>query len=462
MASTIVSRTQSGAESAAGRRTWTFSCWFKRSKLGNFELFGSDSDGARNNNFFIIDFRSTDEIDMAEYISGYQLRFITNRKFRDTSAWYHLVVAFDTTQSTASDRVKIYVNGVQETSFSTATYPSQDYQTKMFAQNKIHAFGRSGYQIDGILSHCHATEGTAYAPTAFGETDSTTGEWKIKTDVSVSYGTNGFFLFKDDNAVTNQAGNSSGNFAVTAGTLTKTEDCPDNVFATMATPTWYDGTIANGGNTVTTNQSNYRYQAASLGVSSGKWYWEVKLSTAASWGLIGITDEPSYQTGSTNILGSETYDYAIYYGSDGSTGSGGGHLFNNAGANPGNTPGGFMGAISQGDIFTFALDLDSATKKLYIGTNGSWSNGSNATDQTFANSTGKTITAPSSTNTGFYFPAVGDYAGSSTSVFQFNFGNGYFGTTVVASAGTNASGIGIFEFDVPTGYTALSTKGLNL
>ena len=158
MASTIVSRTQSGSESAAGRRTFTFSTWFKRTGLGSSELFGSDSDGARTNNYFIIDFNGSDQLDISEYVSGSSFRLITNRVFRDTNAWYHLVLAVDTTQGTSSNRIKIYINGVQETSFSTENYPSQDYQTKMFAQNKIHAFGRSGSQFDGLISHCHATE----------------------------------------------------------------------------------------------------------------------------------------------------------------------------------------------------------------------------------------------------------------------------------------------------------------
>ena len=234
MASTIVSRTQSGSESAAGRRTWTFSCWFKRNGLSSSqELFGTDANGARSNNYNIIDFNSSDQLDFSGYESGTTFRKITNRKFRDTNAWYHLVIAFDTTQSTADDRIKIYINGVQETSFGTSTNPAQDHQSKFFSSGKIHAFGRSSQTFDGVISHCHATEGTAYAPTVFGSTDATTGEWKINTSPSVSYGTNGFFLFKNDNAVTNQAGNSSGNFAVTAGTLTKTEDNPSNVFCTL-------------------------------------------------------------------------------------------------------------------------------------------------------------------------------------------------------------------------------------
>jgi len=433
MATTIVSRTQSGSESAAGRRTFTFSAWIKRTGLGSCELFGSDSNGARGNNYFIIDFNGSNNLDISEYISGSQLRLITNRQFRDTSAWYHLVLAFDTTQGTSSNRIKVYINGVQETSFSTATYPSQDYQTKMFAQNKIHAFGRSGAQFDGLISHCHATEGTAYTPSAFGETDSTTGEWKIKTDVSVSYGTNGFFLFKDDNAVTNQAGNSSGNFAVGAGTLTKTEDNPSNVFATI-NPLSTPSTLSNGNlKSVYAGSGSYATASSTLGMTSGKYYCEVKLTTASNYPSTGICATNSSHATTllqTNWLGKDADNYGIYTDS--------GVVYNNGSIV--NT----FGSISTNDILGMALDLDSAQNTLKYYKNGSLIGTQNITTN----------------SNGWLFAITTNSIG--TNFGEFNFGNGYFGTTAVSSAGTNASNNGIFEYDVPTGYTALSTKGLNL
>ena len=325
MASTIVSRTQSGAESAAGRRTWTFSCWVKKTGIinggSNQELFGSDSNGARSNNYNIIDFNSNDCLDVVGYESGLTFRKITNRKFRDTNAWFHLVVAFDTTQSTADDRIKIYINGVRETSFSTSTNPSQDHQGKFFASNKVHAFGRGSQAFDGLISHVHATEGTAYAPTVFGSTDATTGEWKINADPTVSYGTNGFFLFKNDNSVTNQAGNSSGNFAVTAGTLTKSEDCPSNVFATLnplvRNKSYNDGSFTNGNTGYAPNGRSIG--CTTLGVTSGKYYAEFKATDAGALyigaGLMsGITSQ-----GQTNpIWYDNSTSYAIGYGANGS------------------------------------------------------------------------------------------------------------------------------------------------
>ena len=450
MASTIVSRTQSGSESAAGRKTWTFSCWFKKNEIisggSNQELFGSDSNGARSNNYNIIDLNSSDQIDFSGYQSGTTFRKITNRRFRDTNAWYHLVIAFDTTQSTADDRIKIYINGVRETSFGTSTNPAQDHQGKFFAQNKVHAFGRSSQTFDGLISHVHATEGTAYAPTVFGSTDSTTGEWKINTAPSVSYGTNGFFLFKDDNSVNNQAGNSSGNFAVTAGTLTKTEDNPSNIFATLnpLNGVYYAGLgFLNGNTSITTTAGNYAPGLSTLGVNSGKWYAEFKMTSSSNWAMVGVTGQVANATNYSIGHGTTGYAYA-----GGSSSTGQQSNDNNLTA--------YGSAYNNGDIIGIALDLDN--HKLYFHKNGTYQNSGVPT----SGSTGTgAISISTSPDTGFYHMGVGNYSGSQTPSWSANFGNGFFGTTAVSSAGTNASNLGIFEYDVPSGYTALCTKGLN-
>ena len=447
MPSTIVTRTQSGAESAAGRKTWTFSCWFKKDR-GNgsgVNLFGADSNGADTNNYNIIDFNS-DSLDFSGYESGSVFRLITNRKFRDTNAWYHLVIAFDTTQATSSNRVKIYINGVQETSFSTENYPAQDYQGKINAQNKNHHFGRStsSFQWGGVLSHVHLTEGTAYAPTVFGSTDATTGEWKINTTPSVSYGTNGFFLFKDDNSVTNQAGNSSGNFTVSAGTLTKTEDNPSNVFATL-NPLCVRNQIAgsanlsyaNGNTTHTnTNTSYSSYNVSTLGMQgSGKYYCEFKLNT-----LGGSSDSERF--GISNLNNFSNYPF----------GSSSGYSYNKDGnATPSGS--GFP-TYTTNDIIGVAFDAGNGN--MWFSKNGTWINSATISEIAAGTTTNAVFTGISTSETWHFSGAT--YSNGSISA---NFGNGYFGTTAVASAGTNASNNGIFEYDVPSGYTALSTKGLN-
>ena len=157
----------------------------------------------------------------------------TERLLRDFSGWYNVVVAIDSTQGTAADRVKIYINGVQETALASTTYPGSSANCKINQNNEVQTIGGAGSSeyFDGSLSYVNWVDGTAYDASTFGSTDSTTGEWEINTSPTVTYGTNGFFILKDGNSITDESGNSN-NFTLGGGTLTKTEDCPSDVFAT--------------------------------------------------------------------------------------------------------------------------------------------------------------------------------------------------------------------------------------
>ena len=156
------------------------------------------------------------------------MSLILTQQLRDISAWYHLVVAYDSAQGTASNRVKIYLNGNQVTAFNTENYPSQNTNSFVNLQfpTQLGRTRPSDHYFNGSMSHVHFIDGTAYDATAFGEYDAN-GVWTIKTSPSVTYGTNGFFILKDGNSVTDQSGNGN-NFTVGGGTLTNTEDCPSN------------------------------------------------------------------------------------------------------------------------------------------------------------------------------------------------------------------------------------------
>jgi len=352
--------------------------------------------------------------------------------------------------------MRIYVNGVEETSFANETQPSLNQVSTMNTASKANYIGSlqgTATFFNGYMAEVVLVDGQALDPTSFGDFDGDSPTiWKPKDVSGLTFGTNGFYLdFEDSSSLGNDAAGSN-NFTVNNLTAVdqSTDTCTNN-FATMSTPTWYDGTIANGGLTVTTNQTTYRYQTSSIGVSSGKWYWEVKLTTRDEYPLMGITDAPSpVNTGTDWILGSGAYDYSVVY----NTAGGDGNKYNNAGESPTNTPGAFMGGFSQGDIIMFALDCDNNTLK--IGTNNSWSNGTGSTNQTFANTTAISITAPTSTNTGFYFPAVGDYGGA-VSTLDLNFGSPSF---TISSGNADANGHGNFEYAVPSGYFSLCTKNL--
>ena len=427
MASTHLSRTF-GTSTNTG--IFTMSFWVKRANLGSTGMIAFATFGNNNTKWLQVAFNSDNKF----VVSGYSTLWLaTNRLFRDTNAWYHIVVQADSPQGTASNRLKIYVNGVEETSFATDNRSSIT-QSQTWGWNSsggvVHYIGSeaTGNFFDGSLSHFHFADGSIVAPTVFGSTDATTGEWKINTSPSFTLGNNGFTILKDGNTITDQSTNSN-NWTLAGGTLTKTEDCPDNVFATLSAIDKYAAGLSNGSTTVTNESNAATIVLSTLAVNSGKWYWEAKVenSTADNFN-VGIK-----QTGQNNynVTGSAYNSTGWVYATDGNIYHGGSSILN-------------TGTTSTvGDIIGFILDMDAGTLKLKK--NGSDIYSGNA--------------VVSSLNTGEHYHVV---QGASQSIVSFNFGNGYFGTTAVSSAGTNASGNGIFEYDVPTGFTALSTKGLNL
>ena len=434
MPSTYLTRTQT----AGNRRKGTFSAWVKRANLGYQYLISWNSTTSGTSLGDWIRFNG-EALDILKYTGSLPYRVQTNRLFRDTSAWYHIVVAYDSEQATASNRIKIYVNGVQETSFGTSSYPSQNYDFELNNNSIVACVGKNyntEANFDGSMSHVHWCDGYAYSASDFGSTDATTGEWKINTSPSVSYGTNGFFILKDGNSVTDQSGQSN-NFTAN-GTLTKTEDCPSNVFATFNPLHFQAGralTMSNGNGKIASNQNNWQPIGSTLAVppKTGKWYWEFSQFIEAQTFVGFISSECNininlpYQATDGMI----TYFYAGRLTNDGSE-----------------TESYFTAISATTDVVGVALDMTAGTYgqvQFYL--NGSPTGSAVALGSSFANQ----FVMP--------FAMCNGTGGRSVSI---NTGNGYFGSTQISSAGSNASGIGIFEYDVPTGYTALSTKGLNL
>ena len=438
MASTYLTRTFS---SPTNRKKFTLSMWVKLSGKGSGNNNALLVCGTSGGDEATISF-GNDALTWTEYKpgSGTVAYLATNRQFRDYNSWYHLVFSWDTTLSTADDRMKIYVNGVQETSFSSRTNPSQNYDAHLNT-NIVHEIGRQTWNSSGLfngsMSHIHFCDGYTYQASDFGETDTTTGEWKINTSPSVSYGTNGFWILKDGNSVTDQSGNSN-NFTVGGGTLTKTEDNPSNVFATCSKEpirtvsgtqlipvlsngnTTWDATGVSGGASVT---------LSTLGATTGKYYMEAKVGGSyAGHSRIGVGTFEGYD--GTTFFNSTSSNYAAYT--------------SNGEKNIAGTTSSYGASYTAGDIISVALDCDNNTVTFY-------KNGASQGAISITN------------NDNFKHFSCGGYdaTGSNITNWICNFGNGYFGTTAVSSAGTNASNNGIFEYDVPTGFTALSTKGLN-
>jgi len=453
MATTYLSKTLSTATSDG--IIGTFSFWVKlcgvRTDGNDYMLFSSYADG---NNRMHIKIDGSNTLDINSRIGGsVHLSKITNRKFKDTSGWYNIIVAIDTSQGTAADRCKVYINGVQETSFSTDTNPSQNQKIHALENSKVHYWGsyggaptNSAYALDGLMSHINFIDGTQAAPTVFGSTDSTTGEWKINTSPSVTYGNNGYFILKDGNSVTDQSGNSN-NFTVGNGTLTNTEDCPSNVFCTINfLNTQISGLTISNGNTSRSSSTGdaWRTTYGTLAAYSGKFYWEQKVTGSVGSALyIGITDQDENRHLNTNDFENANVSAYCYRGDGGKVTSVSGSTVLTASAGA---------SFTNGDIIGIAMDLDN--QKLYFSKNGTWQASGDPTSGSTGTGSFFNITAGK-----LYTPATACY--NTAAGYQYNFGNGSFGSSAISSEGTNASGIGKFEYDVPTGYTALSTKGLN-
>ena len=445
MANTYLHRTLGSTVTVT---TITISCWVKRGSLGSTQRMFSHM--IQNfAQYFYFRFNSDDTLGFASANSGnYNILFKTNRLFRDTNAWYHLVARIDTTAA-GGNRVKIYVNGEQETSFSSSSEPDQNSTFYIGTTSDPMVVGGlygNGYGIsggstaehfDGSMSHFHFIDGTAYDASAFGSTDATTGEWKINTSPSVTYGTNGFFILKDTNSSTDQSGNSN-NFTVGGGTLTKTEDCPDNVFATWNPldngRTW-SGTIGlKNGNTTQDNASDGS-PISTLGMTSGKWYAEIKIVNGVNTRSIGIIDMASANSYIGHGSIAEPISYAYNTGSQ-SLWSGTTEVATS------------VGEGVAGDIISVLVDLDSATKTIKFKKN----------NVDLSGTTQLTI-SQSDITWGFVLRCDGGQ------IMSANFGNGFYGTTAVATNSGNgysgAEGKSIFTYQPPTGYSALSTRGLN-
>ena len=428
------------------RKTFTISCWVKRgSNFGTnsflWEMGGNDNANER----IFCRFDSNNRLNVSDSSTGFR---IPNRVFRDPSAWYHIVVAFDTTDSTADNRVKVYVNGVQETSFATSNNPGQN-DTKGFSHNSEHTIARTGidnnFSFDGYMTEFHAVGGSQLDATSFGEFNDN-GVW-IPKKYTGSHGTNGFYLeFKQTGTSANSSGigaDTSGNdnhFAVSnlAATDITTDTCTNNFCTMNPLDNYYAGqTFSEGNCKVVTGNSASTFNTSTIGVANGKWYWEVKIidkATGSDQTSIGI--QGGISPGTTDQIGYNTRGHQLR--SNGNTHTNGGNST-------------YMASLSDNDIVMVAFDRDN--EAVYFGANGQWGDGSGNTDE--ANPTSaKGISVAAGE---YVFAALGDMTGSDTCTYEINFGNPPFS---ISSGNADANGHGNFEYAVPTNYFALCTKNL--
>ena len=447
MATTYLSRTQ-GTGSTDAAKKFTVSLWIKRGGLGVTQVMWSSGTGLSDGVDLYID--TNNNLYFESYNGSANPKIITDREFRDVGAWYHIMYAVDTTQATPADTVKFYVNGVQETSFSTSSYPVQDSLIPgIGVASDVMKVGTGSLMPtkywDGVMAHVHYTDGQVYAPTAFGETDATSGIWVAKPGPSVTYGNNGFFLkFQDAAAYGDDSSGNTNDFAVGAGTMTQTKDTPDNNFCTMnPLDNYYQGmTYTQGNNTIETDDQ--APSTSTIGLDSGKWYCEGKAISTTSgtdW-MIGIIS--NNMNGSSNEIGHFSNDWG-YKGTNGSV-------------RTGNTDGAYGNTWGTGDILGIALDL--TNNKLYFSINGVWQNSGVPTSGATGTGAISISLGTNDATKGAFFIAAGCETASEEYTWSMNFGNGYFGTTSHGETNADDAGIGLFKYDVPAGYYAICTNNL--
>jgi len=415
-----LNRTQSGGSATT---KITFSTWIKRTNLG-IETWMFDAPNSSNQSDGLR-FLTNDTI---MFLLSDTYTLTTNRVFRDTSAWYHLVVAMDTTQNTDSNRVKLYVNGVQETSFSATSYPSQNATAQgLFVSGRPLYVGRQsgGNYLDGYLAETVFIDNQALAPTSFGEFDSDSGVWKPIDVSDLTFGTNGAYLdFEDSSALGNDAAGSN-NFSVNnlAAIDQTTDTCTNNFCLLNPIDNGYGAIDFTEGNTQAQGSSSgWQPARATMGVSSGKWYWEVNMSGSNQ---IGVSNETIDMD---NDNAQDLVGVTVFYNASG------GIIRTN-----GSQVGGTTATFVLSDVAGYALDMDN--KKLSIYKNGSII---------------VTNTALSTSITDFALPFFSVNGGGEWKV---NFGNP---SVALDNAGVaDGNGYGAFEYTPPTGYLALCTKNLS-
>ena len=442
-----------GSTTDAIRKTWTFSVWFKLGAFGDVSgerrIIFPRADASNYDDLWL---QADDTLAYTSYTSGStSISMVTTQTFRDPAAWYHLVVAVDTTiASPAADRVKIYINGTQVTSFSTETYPSQDDVTMMNSDSLTRIGNNDGSDYyDGYFSQLAMVTASQLAATSFGEfdTDSPT-IWKPKKISGLTFGTNGYFLDFADSADFGNDVSGNGNDWTSSGLDAQdaATDTPSNNFCVMNCLNQrltYPGTFSQG-NCILQAGGDWGSWSSTLGASKGKWYFEGKrISPGGHAGLIGILSENatnnSTNAGNNFLLGGAAqYQAVAYMSNDGKKYPGSGSYDSAWGT-----------SYASGAIISCAFDLDYG--KIYFAQNGTW--------QVSGDPTSGATGTGSMTNLilgEFFFPGCGPYNANDS--FQMNMGG--CSAFTVSSANQDANGYGNFEYAVPTGYYALCSKNL--
>jgi len=429
--------------STGSDKTFTISFWVKKCLNGKI----NDLCGVTNGLQFI--FRSGDDLRINFFTPGTDFSdFITTQVFRDPSAWYHIVLAVDTTQATQADRKKLYVNGSQVTSFATQNFPTQNRSLSWnsTAEHQVGFSAQSNNFSDIYLSEFNSIDGQALHCGHFGEPDPDNPTiWRPKK-YEGSYGVNGFFLeFKQSGTSQNSSGlgaDTSGNdhhFASTnLASVDQTTDTPSNNFATM-NPLASIATLSEGNCKVVTTDGQRMAGASTIGFENGKWYMEYKVTDINSTNMtIGIDNEnglsfSDFRDNDDFWNASNAYAYE-----------------NNGNKRSTGVNASYGDSYTTNDIIGVAVDMDN--RKIYFSKNGTFQNSGDPT----SGSTGTGSAFDLTDNLTYFFQAA-DNSSAAGVTLEANFGNPTFS---ISSGNADGEGHGNFEHAPPSGYFALCTKNL--
>ena len=432
--------------SASNSKTWTYSFWLKRTQLG-INSYHLEAKGS-GDRFFILGFNENDNLVIYDIYSD-DYGKVLRMKFRDTAAWYHIVLAIDTTDGTAGNRNKFYVNGVLVTDYVTdyGDFP-QNHDTQI---NKA-VVHNIGYRTDinqyasGYMAETCLIDGTSLAPDSFGEFDSDTGIWKPIDVSGLTFGTNGFYQdYKtgaDLGADKVSGGNSNDYTETNIAAADQATDSPTNSFCianAIAIGTSNLFQFTEGGTVckrITADQ--WDFFTTTMPVNKGKWYGEFKAGGGPVMVGIGSLSyfEGTVQSSHTGA-GMATNSGVAYYGADGKRWVDG-------------TEAAYGATFGTSDIISIAMDLDN--DNVYFAKNGTWQNSGDPTSG--ATGTGALSTDP----VGDYFVMTMNMLYNPTTHFM-NYGG--YTTISISSAASDANGYGTFSYAVPTGYYALCSRNLS-
>ena len=426
----------------------TFSFWFKRTEQGRQWLFTTRQNTSSPYDTFRVFIDSSDKISIQNYQSSYNARIVTNRVFRDTNAWYHIVASIDTTQSTAGDRIRLYVNGVEETSFSTEDQPPQNSDLYL-ESGRILEIGRfvpdqgvagALYECEGYLAEAHFIDGQQLAPTEFGEFDDDSNIWKPKA-YSGTYGDNGHYLkFASSGSLGADSSGNSNNFSLNNITAAdQATDSPTNNFCTFNVLVQTDNkpTINEGAMHVAGGGGTWNNAYGSLGVQNGKWYYEYKV-TNTEFGFFGASTFPDTSDDATSAQFMYDQSFTIGYAAA--------HYYQRINGSQISNESTGWGTTSINDIYGLFLNVDD--QEFTVARNGSVISG--------------TLSQPVSLNAAFaghfIFPCNAQYEDDGG---EFNFG----GYTLISNTKSynDANGYGNFVYSpVLSGvnYYSICTKNI--